>query len=338
MINNKEVEVSLKEKIYIPLILIGIISVLVIGVFFYFDLMKAKKIMIDKLKHTLINIYELKMEEKRNVGMVGALMLADNSTIIKALKTKNRDLALKEVNKFLKDSKEFTKFQNIKIHIHTKDLRSFLRSWKPNVWGDDLSYFRHTIVWVKNNKKPLVAMEFGKAGLVLRAIAPVFDDNKYIGSVEFMQGLNSIAKDLEQRGYHFLVLFKKNYLNIATFLQQRNKKIKTKFIVALKEGVYNKRFYNEIKFQEMTPVIVTKNFYAVSIPIKDFKGNIIAYAVLGEDNKDIQEMIKNLIKNKLYTILIVISSILLILFFISYIIQNAIISPINELKERIKKL
>ncbi len=64
------------------------------------------------------------------------------------------------------------KFQNIKIHVHDRDIRSFVRIWNLDKYGDDLKAFRHTIVSVKQTKKPVVAVEIGRVGLVLRGIPP----------------------------------------------------------------------------------------------------------------------------------------------------------------------
>jgi pyruvate/2-oxoglutarate dehydrogenase complex dihydrolipoamide acyltransferase (E2) component len=56
--------------------------------------------------------------------------------------------------------------------------------------SDDLSSFRATIVNVKNTQKPMFAIEVGRAGLVMRGLSPVFDNNhNYVGSVELILGL-----------------------------------------------------------------------------------------------------------------------------------------------------
>ncbi len=95
--------------------------------------------------------------------------------------------------------KEFTKFKNIKVHVHTKDNHSFLRIWKLDKYGDDLSSFRHSIVKVNQTKQAVNTFELGKAGLSLRSVVPVVDkDGTHLGSLEFMQGLNSVAKEFDK--------------------------------------------------------------------------------------------------------------------------------------------
>ena len=41
----------------------------------------------------------------------------------------------------------------------------------------------------------MAAIEIGRAGLVLRGLSPIIANGDYLGSVEFMQGLNSIIRD-----------------------------------------------------------------------------------------------------------------------------------------------
>lgn len=69
--------------------------------------------------------------------------------------------------------KKSTPFQNIQIHIHTKDNRSFLRSWKPEKFGDDLTTFRPSVVKVNSEKTAVNTFEVGEAGLSVRSVVPV---------------------------------------------------------------------------------------------------------------------------------------------------------------------
>ncbi len=79
-----------------------------------------------------------------------------NSDIIKSLETKNRELAIAALSEVSKAMKNGTSFKNVKVHIHDRDLNSFLRSWKPTKFGDNLSSFRKTILEVKKTKKTFI--------------------------------------------------------------------------------------------------------------------------------------------------------------------------------------
>jgi len=329
---------SLSKKIFLPLIFVTLISVISIMFYGYYNLNETKKEIYKQVRENLRTIYNIKLNEKKDVGITNAIAISNDSVIKKALKTNNRSLALKELKPLIKEYKKYTKFKNIKIHIHTKDAHSFLRVWKPDKFGDDLSSFRKTILWVKENKKPLVAIELGRAGLVLRSLAPIFDENKnYIGSLEFMQGLNSIAKDLKKEKTYFLVAFDKKYLNIATFLKNA-KEIDDGYVVALKNGAYDEKFYQDLKNAEIKPVIETENFYAISIPIKDFNGNVVAYAIIGKSKQDINSLLAQKKEEIIANTLITIISGLIILIIVGIVINKTVLHPINDLKEKIKDL
>jgi len=281
-----------KTKKYIYLIAVFIILVVVIKSFFSFN--ERKNELYKKTENSLYKIFDEKLQAKEDVAISSSIILSINSNIKKALKNNDRKLAFKELESLDNIYKKYTKFHNIKIHIHTKDLYSFLRVWSPDKYGDYLGDFRPTIVWVKNNKKPLVSLEVGRSGLVIRGISPVIDDGEYLGSIEFIQGLNSISRDLLKENVYLVILMKKEYLNIAKFLSSNE--IIDQYIVALKKDSFNHQFVEEIKKDiyklDEKKYIITKNFFAIKIPLRDFESNIIGYAIIGESIKQLNRILK----------------------------------------------
>ncbi len=328
--------ISLAKKIQIPLLIFIIVGIVIIGSYNLIELGKIEEKIYSQVEKNLRTFYALKMEEKKSIALTNAISLASNSLIADALKNGNRELALYELQKAINNYKQYTKFKNIKIHLHTKDIHSFLRAWKPEKYGDDLSGFRKTILWVVQNRKPLVAIELGRAGLILRGLSPVFDDaNQYVGSLEFMQGLNSIAKDLQKRGIYFLVAFDRKYLKIAKFLQKALP-ISRNYVLAI--HAYDQAFYQDIKNTALTPRFQTKNYFAVTIPIKDFNNKTVAYAIIGKSKQEINAIIE---QNKNSLILqLIIMAVTGAFVFIALLItlQTAILKPIKTLQERTKDL
>ena len=98
---------------------------------------------------------------------------------------------------------------------------------------------------VKKTKKPIVGVEIGRAGLVLRGIAPILDKDRYLGSVEFIQGLNSISLSSLKDKVYIVTIMDKKYAPIATFL----KDIPTLFNsygIVTKPYAYDKEFVKEL--------------------------------------------------------------------------------------------
>jgi methyl-accepting chemotaxis protein len=331
-------DLSISKKIHYPLIggiVLGIVIMIIIS---YYSIQNIKKEVYTNVKNELVRVFKIKMQAKKDVGLTNAITLAHNTAIIKSLETGNRKIALNVLKSLLNDYKKYTKFKNIKIHIHTANLHSFLRVWKPNKYGDDLSGFRKTIVWIKEHRKPLVAIELGRAGLVLRGLSPIFDNNNnYIGSVEFMQGLNSIAKDLLKQHIHCLIIFKKQYLNIATFLKNAPV-IMQNYVLALKKGAYDNEFYQELKNHPFKKFFISSNYYVISIPIKDFSGNIVAYALLAKQLKEINAVIQANIDTLIYQLIAMFIIDILIVVLLMTIIYKNVAKPIQELNERVEDL
>jgi methyl-accepting chemotaxis protein len=87
---------------------------------------------------------------------------------------------LAEVFKVMKKDFNARQFQ-----YHLPPATSFLRLHKPEKFGDDLSSFRKTVIATNKDKKNVVGLEKGVAGLGIRGISPVFSNGQHIGSVEF---------------------------------------------------------------------------------------------------------------------------------------------------------
>ncbi len=322
---------NIKKKIYIPIIVFFFIGLLIVAFTSFVSVNKIQKKVYQNSAKSLKDIFYEKYQAKKDVGIAGVIPLSTNSVIKKALISGERALALKELTKLNSIYKKYTKFKNIKIHLHTKDLKSFLRVWNLKKYGDYLGDFRKTIVWVKKHQKPIVALEVGRSGLLLRAISPVFYKSEYIGSVEFIQGLNSITRDLAKRHYYVIIVMLNKYKKIAKFIKADYLK---NYIIALKD--YDKNFLNELKKAEDKDVFVTGNFFVVKIPLSDFNKNIVGYAFVGEKINFIQQVVKESISALLLQVA-VISVINLILFLILlFLLQKYIINPIKHLNNGLK--
>lgn len=176
---------KISQKLYFPLIFSITFGFLyVLGDFFY-SVENMKKSAYEKENHNLRSVYKEAIASKYNIGITNAINLAKNYSVVKALQENDRSIAINGLKTISDEFRAKTNYKNIKVHIHDANIHSFLRAWKPQKYGDDLSSFRKTIVAVKQSKSPLVAIELGRAGLVVRGVAPVIQDGVYLGSVEF---------------------------------------------------------------------------------------------------------------------------------------------------------
>jgi len=340
--NSFKQKMSISTKMYIPILLSGIFGTLVVMFVAYKGISDIEDSEYIKETQSISKYLETALDEKYAVGLTNTLMLANNSTFIDALYTKNREKALKEAKKYMQVFKKNTKYKNVKIHLHTADVKSFLRAWKPDKYGDDLSAFRKTIIEVKRTKKPLVAIEVGRAGPTIRGLAPMFKDGKYIGSIEFMQGFNSIVKKArKQIDASVLILLNKDSENIATLFKNNNSKRVAGMLVAQKESTIDNRFLKELEGKTLFEIkkgFSTKNYFVRAFPLKDFKGNVIGYSVIGADLKFVNKTIDLSTNALIYQLIVMAIVDIVILVIIILLINNIIKKPLNDLIELVKDL
>ena len=326
-------DMSISKKIHIPLILSIVIGFMVILTNYYFSITEMKENVYKQESESLSRTYTELMSGKENIGITNAINISKNYSVVRALKENNRKIAIDGLGSISKEFKNFTNYKNIKIHIHDASLHSFLRAWKPQKFGDDLSGFRKTVVSVKNTKAPLVAVELGRAGLVLRGVAPIIEDDEYLGSVEFMQGLNSIVKNARKvNGYEIAIVIDNNYLSTATALKSAPKI--GNFTLAVKEKVVNQDFFNDLNNINIVQTVgfqITDKYFIKSKAIKDFSGNVVAYALIGEKIESVNGVISQSEDSLIRQVYIMLVLDIFILGFLIYIIRRSVSNPILNL-------
>ncbi|MDY0117536.1 MAG: cache domain-containing protein, partial [Sulfurimonadaceae bacterium] len=272
---------SISRKIQLPLIASLILGFIIIMISYSISIEEMKTDVYNAEDTTMRSIYTDLVGGKKNVGLTNAINIASNYYVVQSLKSNNRELAIEGLATLSKNFKESTEFQNVQIHIHDADVKSFLRAWKPSKFGDDLKSFRHSIVKVRESQKPVITIELGVAGLSLRGIAPVLEDGQYLGSVEFMQGLNSVVKSARSSyGVEVAMFVENRYLANSQGLKDAFKV--GDFTLSVSEDVVSKNYIQQlstINFKDIKAVQFTKEYMVISEPIYDFSENLIGYAL-----------------------------------------------------------
>lgn len=228
---------------------------------------------------------QAELEQKYALGLTNAAGISGNPDIPKALANNDKDAALAQLDNASKVYKALTSLQNIKVHIHTADGKSFLRSWIPNKNGDDLTSFRHDVVQVMKTQKPLSGLEAGVAGVELRSIVPIIVDNTYIGSLEFIQGLASVVKKLStDKQTDYLLVVDAKFGDKAPQLTKNGKV--GDYLVA------NDKWFAPEAATRWTPELLTqatqqgyvlhKGYFYTATVAEDFAGHKIGWHLLAE--------------------------------------------------------
>ena len=331
---------SISNKIHIPLIASILIGFVVIMLNYFFSIKEMKEGVYSSESQTLRSVYTDLFKAKEDVGLTNAIGIAENYYVLRALRENNRELAIDGLSSLSKKFKDNTEFNNIKVHIHDAEVHSFLRAWNPEKFGDDLKSFRHTIKHVKETQKPLFAVEVGVAGLSLRGIAPIVENGEYLGSVEFMQGMNSIVSMAKKsHGIDVVITMDKKYLTNASSLH--NAKGIGSCVLAVNENVVSQDFMKELSTIDLTnkeQIMRTEHYFVVSEPIMDFSGETVGYALMGKPLNAVERIVDQSKDSLLSQVFIMAFVDLFILIFIIVVIKRAVADPIIHLDKVAQEL
>ncbi len=327
---------SISTKVYVPLV--GLL-VVIIGLTIILGVRGISKVENDiysQVNDRINLFYDQAIGEKSSVGVSNAITLAFNDNLKNSLATGNRELAIKTVKDMSKKFKDDTKFKNIQIHLHDKNIKSFVRSWKPEDYGQDLSSFRHTIKEVHATKKAFAAIEVGDKGLSMRGIAPILSDSgELIGTIEFMQAFMSVIKDAKSDiNASTLFLLKDSFASTAKAVAN-NPKYKN-FILAQDVDGIDKELVKEI---ESVDVATLKNYYigskyfVISKPIQDFKGDIIGYLVSGKELSQVDAAVSAAKQTAYLQVAIMAVIGIVMVGVIAFVISMAVKTPITKLEK-----
>lgn len=326
---------SVSSKLNIAIAGISLVSLM--AAFFiltYYSHMMERDVYSQTRKELLSIAYE-DIESKKRVGITNAISIANDERITKALKDNERKYAIESLKDISKNMKENTSFHNIKIHLHTKDNKSFLRNWKQDKYGDDLSSFRSAVVAVNKTVKPIVTFEPGRAGLLLRAITPIVRNGHHYGSLEFIQGINSVVKIFDKENMGFLLLMDKEVQNeIKTgknFSFSKNKFFKN-YIISQK--FVNQSFLSDAQSIDMGVLLqngylLSSQYFYTFMPVKSFENKNLGIVLLAKPLSVVNRAVDGA-KNLIYMALI---GILLMTIIISIVmmmsVRKLVIKPLK---------
>ena len=334
-------DISIGYKIHLPIIVTIFIGLSVVIFNAYTDLLGIdKKARADIL--TQMKVYTNQgLNEKKQIGLTNAINLSLNESLHQALKNGNREKTHGYLDQLSKKFKENTDYKNIKIHLHDKDVKSFVRAWKFSAYGDELSSFRDSLNYVKKNHKPISVLEAGRAGMLIRGVAPIIEGNNYLGSVEFIQGFNSVVLNAKKNMDFSLLFF--------TYTSDRFKRFDEKtpmignMVLSQKMSNTNKKLFSALKDMDSKKIykkefFIRAGYFIMAIPLLDIFGNEIGSVLVAFPQKKVNAMLDKAEASILSQIWIMISVDIIILLLLLITLQFSIKRPIDELKEAMQSI
>ncbi len=333
-------ELSIAGKINIPIIISTIFGIIVVLGSSYLSIQTIERDVYEDQKKSLSVYVRNQLDAKYDIAITNAITVASNYYVINALAGNDRDIAIKGLKEITKTFKEKTDFKNVQIHIHTKDIKSFLREWMPQKFGDDLSSFRHTIKKVKETKAPMSALEMGVAGLSLRGLAPVVQNGEYLGSVEIIQSFGSIiANAKKDLGASVIFLTDKKILGLSATAKDA---ILTRNAgLSQKKEVTDMRLFDEIKDLDLSSKgesFFTPNYFVIRQELKSFDGSYAGDVLMAVDKVMVDKTIDQSQKGMLQQIGVMLSLGVIIFAIMIMALRKIVISPLKELEAKAENL
>ena len=328
---------NIGKKIDSIVLIVSLTSLAIGFIILQFYAMQIEKDLNNKFVDNLQQEVHHKFKTKKAVGISNAVSVANDGKIKEALALNNREIAINSLLNLGQKLKKFTPFKNVKIHIHTKDNHSFVRIWKLKKYGDDLSGFRKSIVEVNYSKNAVNTFELGRAGLSLRSVVPVTDKNgNHLGSLEFMQGLNSVAKEFHKSKDGFILLMDKRVSSVKTFKSE--KLFKKNYVISQK--FIDNDFLDDAQNIDMEELLKEKRFKTdkylyTFIDVKDFRDKNLGIAIVGSPLKKVNVAVDSAQQVINIAMLIIMGLIIFILITVMILIKKIVVIPLSNFQDGI---
>lgn len=275
------------------------------------------------------------LQTKYQLALVSAINLSQNGYIINALKTGDKAELKSELKKLNESIKQSSEYKNLRIHIHSADIKSFLRGWNDKN-GDDLSGFRKTIIEVKTSKAPVYGLEVGKAGLVIRGLAPITTQGEYLGSVEVILPFDDIIKSIDNDLQASAIIgMNASLLNTAEALKNAPRLLSGELVLAQNKDNVNKELLQELENAkiEQNGGAKTDNYIVIGVKLSDFAGASVGELLVAQSKTKIYEAAREAESSLISQMIIAFVMVIAVITGLGLIIGASVIKPINNLKQ-----
>jgi methyl-accepting chemotaxis protein len=231
-------------------------------------------------------------------------------------------------------------FKVAQFQFHVPPATSFLRLHQIEKYGDDLSSFRHTVLYVNEKKTGARGIEVGRGGLGLRGIVPVFSQGRHVGSVEFGGDL-APAIDEAKNVFNVeagVLLSSEATTQVWSEWQQNVKPIGNHILFystrpQLTQALITPRILAQAKaaaggIYTASGTHAGRDYYIAMAPLKDYSGREIGYLSVFKDQTELLNKINRVL---IINIAIYLSILFVISGAINFSLKRTVINPVIEL-------
>lgn len=296
-------------------------------------------------------LIEAKMDKKYEIGITNAIGITFPDNISRAAAEENQLELLVTLASAGGVYKKFSNFSNIKLHLVNEQGISYLKSWKPagKQVRTDMSQ-RAYVQQMLKEQKPMTVQALSSAGYNLKALVPIFHNERFEGFVEFIQGVGSIRRDFEKEKQFYLAAMSVDYALKGDKFRQKNAKNNPvsadgKWVVG-----NNKHFSSEMSKQQIAILkqadlnrlfkqgfLNDGSYFHVSLPIYDAANELMGYHIFTENSANLNAYVDKNVAVAFDTFKGIVLTVLIMLVMISLLLWFIIINPIKNMQKTMLK-
>ncbi|WP_137130605.1 cache domain-containing protein [Rhizobium sp. FY34] len=227
------------------------------------------------------------------------------------------------------------------VHFHDAQMRSFLRVWEPQNFGQDLSTFRPMVVAANHDRQTQKGLELGIRGLSLRAVSPVMDNDgkSLVGTVEVgvnLQALADLAKAAS--GSDFALVLDPRYM------RDGNGAASSGIGLAL-DAATDKALFDQVIASGAVHLSRSNSIFSYSAgdrsltfqskPLIDYSGNVIGVILTARDFSRLEAHYN---RSAVTLGSIFLTGLLIVFSIIMVAIRAAIVRPLAELAHKVETM
>jgi len=286
---------------------------------------------------TLKSQLNFEIDQQKVTNLQTAVAISESSYIQQDLRQMQGKDKSKEYLKHLENAYQEQAKTALKVHIHTSDGHSFLRSWNPDKSGDDLTDFRFTVNKVMQSQAATLALELGRAGVAIRSVVPVkgLTDNAYLGSVEVVSGLSTVLEGLQTENIGYVALLNDYAVTISTKAAD-NKKLGAFYIA--QKNLFDTGLISKLETIDLAKLLEqgflqSNAGFFVSVPITDLNDSLIGYHLLSIDSQTVSLMNQRALDTAIGSMLNVVGALIVITLLFLLMLNVYITKPIKALRD-----
>lgn len=219
------------------------------------------------------------IQQSKNLVLTASVLLSKNDEIISCLKKFKHKDCLIYMQNAKKSLLNTPIFDDIKIHIHDDQLKSFVRLWElEEPQNEELTLFRGSLTQVKQQKKPLSCIEVGRYSMLIRGISPILDNDNYIGSIEVIIDFDKMIEYFNKKDIQLYVLMHRKFQDIANKINFSKQQQLQDYLIVNKTHE-NTDFLNNINFNG-TGYLKQHGYYLLYTPVFNINNEAIGAYVM----------------------------------------------------------